>query len=97
MNGTGRLTIPAEVRSQLGLRGPGQFELDVEGDAIVLRPAIVLPREDAWAYTPEHRALLEKAHRDIREGRVRQLAEEDLLQMAAEADRRAADTVTSGR
>ncbi len=34
--------------------------------------------EDAWAYTPEHRLALERAHEDSRAGRVRQLSENEL-------------------
>lgn len=87
MNATGRITIPADVRARLGIKGAGQFEIDVEGDAIRLRPAVVLAREDAWAYTPEHRALLERAHRDSREGRVRRLTDQDLKRLGEEAER----------
>ena len=75
---SGRLTLPIEVRRRLGLEGESEVEVEVEGEAIVLRPAVVLRREDAWAYTPEHRALLSRAHADSREGRVLQLTEEEL-------------------
>lgn len=75
---SGRLTLPVEVRRRLGLEGETEVEVEVDGDAIILRPAIVLRREDAWAYTPEHRALLSRAHADSREGRVHQLTEADL-------------------
>lgn len=39
----------------------------------------LVKRKDAWAYTREHRALLAKAHRDPREGRVRRLTERQLM------------------
>ena len=82
MNATGRVTIPAGLRHVLGVEGEGDFAIDVENGAVVLRPVLVLPREDAWAYTPEHRSLLERAHADSREGRVRELSEEDLSRLA---------------
>lgn len=47
-------------------------------EGLVLRPAVVLRREDAWAYTPLHRATLARAHEDSREGRVRTLTESEL-------------------
>lgn len=80
MNESGRLTLPADVRRKLGLDGGTELEVevDVSEDAIVLRPAVVLRREDAWAYTPEHRELLAKAHADSREGRVRRMGKEEL-------------------
>lgn len=80
MSSSGRLTLPAKVRRQLGLDDQAEVEVEVDrdGDAIVLRPVAVLRREDAWAYTPEHREALARAHADSREGQVRRLSEDDL-------------------
>jgi AbrB family looped-hinge helix DNA binding protein len=79
----GRLTLPAEVRRELGLGDETEFEVEVdkEQDALILRPAVVLRREDAWAYSPEHRELLARAHADSRERRVRQMTEEELAKL----------------
>jgi AbrB family looped-hinge helix DNA binding protein len=81
MTPEGRVTIPANTRRELGIEGEAQFEVDVADESIVLRPAVVMTREDAWAYTPEHRRLLAKAHRDSRAGRVRRLTERDLSRL----------------
>lgn len=81
MTPEGRVTIPAAARRELGVEGETQFEVGVERESIVLRPAVVMTREDAWAYTPEHRRLLAKAHRDSREGRVRRLTERQLVRL----------------
>lgn len=80
MSAGGRLTLPADARHALGLEGEVEFEVEVddEHDAVVLRPTVVLRREDAWAYSPEHRHLLARAHADSREGRVRLLSESEL-------------------
>jgi bifunctional DNA-binding transcriptional regulator/antitoxin component of YhaV-PrlF toxin-antitoxin module len=80
MNGMGRLTVPADARRALGLEGLTEFELEVDGesDAIILRPVVALRREDAWAYTPDHRRRLADAHQDSREGRAREMTEEEL-------------------
>jgi AbrB family looped-hinge helix DNA binding protein len=77
---SGRVTLPAEARRRLGLHGETEMEVEVdaEHDAIILRPVITLRREDGWAYTPEHRELLARAHADSREGRVHRLAEDEL-------------------
>jgi AbrB family looped-hinge helix DNA binding protein len=78
----GRLTLPADSRRALGIEAEAELEVEVDGDAIILRPVIVLRREDAWAYTPEHRALLARAHEDSRTGRVRRLSEAELVDLA---------------
>lgn len=85
MNARGNLTIPASVRTRLGIVGAEQFELEVAEDAIVLRPTAAHADDDAWAYTPDHRDLLERAHRDSLEGRVQQLTEADLERIAEAA------------
>ena len=38
----------------------------------------MIPRDDAWAHTAEHLADVTRALADIREGRVRQLSDDDL-------------------
>ncbi len=84
MNREGRLTVPAAARRELGLEGEAQFQAEVRDGALVLRPAVVVPREDTWAYTPEHLAQVERALRDSREGRVRQVTEGDLDRLAGD-------------
>ncbi|MGH8934016.1 MAG: AbrB/MazE/SpoVT family DNA-binding domain-containing protein [Egibacteraceae bacterium] len=88
MNKAGRLTVPADVRRELGLDDETEFEVEVDRqqDALILRPVMVLRREDAWAYTPDHRDLLRRAHEDSRHGRVRVLSEQELRGLA-EAER----------
>lgn len=83
MNKTGRLTLPAEARRALRLDGATEFEVEVDRvqGAIILRPTVALRDADAGAYTPEHRELLARAHRDSREGRVHRLTEEELARL----------------
>jgi AbrB family looped-hinge helix DNA binding protein len=79
MSPNGRLTLPAEVRHKLGLAGETEFDVEVtDHGSVTLRPVVVLPRDDAWAYTAEHLARIAKALDDVREGRVRQLSDADL-------------------
>ena len=78
MNAEGRITVPTEARKELGLLKETELQVETTPDAIILKPVVVLPREDAWAYTAPHRRLLAKAHRDSREGRVRRVSERQL-------------------
>jgi bifunctional DNA-binding transcriptional regulator/antitoxin component of YhaV-PrlF toxin-antitoxin module len=54
MDDRGRLTVPIAAREALQIDGATQFELEITETALILRPSIVVPREDAWAYTPDH-------------------------------------------
>ena len=75
MDREGRLTVPAQTRDELGLSEETQLEVEVKRGALVLRPKYIPPAEDAWAYTPEHLRLVERAREDEREGRVYQITE----------------------
>ncbi len=79
MSPNGRLTLPAEVRQKLGLTGEAEFDVEVtDHGSVTLRPVVVLPRDDAWAYTAEHLTQVAKALADVREGRIRQASDADL-------------------
>lgn len=61
MSDRGRITIPAGVREALHLQADAQLQLDVVDDTLVITPAMTIPRDDAWAYTPEHLASVARA------------------------------------
>jgi bifunctional DNA-binding transcriptional regulator/antitoxin component of YhaV-PrlF toxin-antitoxin module len=87
MNAQGRLTVPAEARRELGLGGETHFEAEIRNGELRLRPAVLVPREDVWAYTPEHRALLARAREDATRGRTRLLGESALRDLAGSKGR----------
>jgi len=47
MSPNGRVTLPAEARRALGLKGESLFEVHQTDTAIVLRPVAVVPLEQA--------------------------------------------------
>jgi len=71
MSPDGRVTVPAAARKALRVAGETQVELEVRENEMILRPALVIPREDAWAYTPENLARIAHARQQVREGRIR--------------------------
>jgi len=80
VNAQGRVTLPADVRRKLRIGEGSQLEVAVENDRITLRPAQVIPAEDAWAYTAESLASIRRGLEDIRARRVYSgLTEEDFL------------------
>lgn len=82
MNEQGRLTLPAQIRRALGLRDGSQLEVKVADGVIELRPSVVIPEEDRWAYTPEALASLKRALAHIEAGRVFEMTEAQLLDYA---------------
>ena len=92
-NKDGRLTIPAEVRAALHIEGEAHWTAEIVDGALVLRPAIVIPREDAWAYTPEHMAKVARARADARAGRAVDVSAEELQQLAELPDEALAEEI----
>lgn len=88
MNRTGRITLPASIRKLLRLEGEAEFEVEKleDGDGLVLRPVVVMPRGDAWVYTADDLAGIRRGLDDIRENRVRTVTEAELRAMAEVAD-----------
>lgn len=81
------LTLPKEVRD--GLKPGTLVDVTARDDGVLeIRPLDLIPREDAWAYTPEHRVKIKRAIEDARAGRVdRNLGPEDLERIFDAADR----------
>ena len=81
MNAQGRLTLPAAARQALELEGGAELEVEVTSDEIILRPAMLIRRADAWAYTPDHLRRVKKARS---EGANRQMSEEEIQALTQE-------------
>ncbi|HEX9437474.1 MAG TPA: AbrB/MazE/SpoVT family DNA-binding domain-containing protein [Candidatus Limnocylindria bacterium] len=77
VNAQGRVTLPAKVRRELHLEEGSRLEVAVDNGRITMRPAQVIPAEDAWAYTPENRAGLRRALEDVKAGRVYRLTSKE--------------------
>ena len=86
MTKTGRLTLPAEIRKEMGLTDESTFDVEADpvNDVIHLRPRVTIPREDAWAYTPRMREIMARYRAEVAAGtlRVYKLSEDDLKKLA---------------
>src|SRR4051812_47966175 len=81
INAQGRMTVPSEIRRELGISGEVTVIVETEPGRMIIRPAVVVPAEDAWAYTPEHPALLAAALADAAAGRTTRLPETELAKL----------------
>ncbi|MGI8687779.1 MAG: AbrB/MazE/SpoVT family DNA-binding domain-containing protein [Thermomicrobiales bacterium] len=83
----GAMTLPKAVRTALHITDRTQLTYEIRDGGVLLRPAIVIPQEDAWAYTPEESAAIERArHSPI----VPHVGEEDLVAIMEADDPQAA-------
>ena len=87
MSDRGRITIPSTIREALHLDDHAQLQLDIVDDRLVITPAVVIPREDARAYTPEESASIERARHSAL---LPNVGEDDLIAIIEADDPQAA-------
>ena len=64
IRGKGQLTLPQQIRRQLGLREGDDLIVSVEDGRVVLTPAALIPRDQAWFWTEEWQAGEREVDRD---------------------------------
>ncbi len=67
-----QLTLPRNALSQFGLAEGDYLELRVLPDRIELVPMAMVPRDQAWFWSPEWQAKERKAEESRRKGRHRE-------------------------
>ena len=76
----GVVTIPQAIREQLDLATGDELLITVEDGRIILAPATLVPRDQAWFWTQEWQAREAEAEADKAAGRVEEFAsDEDFL------------------
>ena len=65
-----QVAIPRQVAKRLGLKVNDYLDVRVVDNNILLEPQMLVPKEQAYFYTPEWQRDEQKASEDIRKGRV---------------------------
>ena len=65
-----QFALPKEIARTLHLQVNDYLEVHIEGNKVIIEPQMVIPRDQAYFYTPEWQKEEKEADRDIREGRV---------------------------
>lgn len=75
----GQITIPSELRRQVGIEEGDLVELEAVGDHLVLVPKKLIDKSQAYFWTPEWQAAEREAQEDIEEGRIEEFQTADEL------------------
>lgn len=65
-----QVTIPKEVFGELGLQVGDYLEVRAKTDIITMAPKKLIPKDQAWFYTPEWQKKEREADEDIARGDV---------------------------
>ncbi len=75
----GQVTIPMELRREVGIEEGDLIELRAVGDRIELVPKKLIDKSQAYFWTREWQEAEREAQADIEEGRVQQFSSVDDL------------------
>ena len=75
----GQVTIPAEMRREVGIEEGDLIELQVMGDHLILVPKKLIDKSQEYFWTSEWQTAEQKAQADIHSGRVTEFNSVDEL------------------
>ena len=65
-----QIALPKEIIETLHLRINDYLDITVENNKVIIEPQVVIPKDQAYFYTPEWQEGEIKADEDIKKGRV---------------------------
>ena len=65
-----QIALPREIVNSLHLKMHDYLEIHVEDNKVILEPQVMIPRDQAYFYTPEWQKGEKEAAADIKAGRV---------------------------
>ena len=80
-----QVAIPRQISKRLGLKVDDYLDVRVGNHRIILEPQVLVPKDQAYFYTPEWQADERKAAEDLRKGRVTRT--KNLKELFAKLDR----------
>ncbi len=66
-----QITIPSEIIKKLNLKQGDTLDVDVEGDQIVLRPVIAIPKDQTYFWTKEWQSEEKQIQSDIENNNIK--------------------------
>lgn len=66
-----QITIPKEVIKKLNLKVGDSIDIDVEDNKIILKPVVVVPKDQAWFWSKECQQDEKQADKDIKSGKTK--------------------------
>jgi AbrB family looped-hinge helix DNA binding protein len=66
-----QITIPKEVIRKLNLKAGDSIDIDIEDNKIILKPVVVIPKDQAWFWSNEWQQNEKQADKDIKNGKTK--------------------------
>ena len=74
-----QITIPSEIIKQLNLKQGDTLEIEIEGEQIILRPVIAIPKDQAFFWSKHWQADEKQVQADIENKKINSTDNKDIL------------------
>lgn len=65
-----QVTIPNEIVKKLELKAGDKLDIKEEDGRLIITPVVVIPKDQAWFYSPAWQAMEKKVDKQKEEGKV---------------------------
>jgi antitoxin MazE len=65
-----QVTIPIDFVKMLDLKAGDKLDVEVKEGKLVITPVIIIPKSQAWYYSPEWQAMEHEVDRQIKEEKI---------------------------
>lgn len=74
-----QITIPSEIIKQLNLKQGDTLEVEIEGEQIILRPVIAIPKDQAFFWSKQWQAEEKQVQADVENKKINSTDSKDIL------------------
>lgn len=65
-----QVTIPMDFVKMLDLKAGDKLDIEVKDGKLVITPVVIIPKSQAWYYTPEWQAMEHEVDQQIKKGQI---------------------------
>ena len=71
LRGRSQITIPKNIIENLGLKEGDNLNIEIENGKIIVKPVVMVPKDQAWFWTEEWQKSEKQVDADIKAGRIK--------------------------
>lgn len=79
LRGRSQITIPKNIIESLGLKEGDNLNIEVEDGKIIVKPVVMVPKDQAWFWADEWQQAEKEVDADIKAGRIKTASSLDEL------------------
>lgn len=73
LRGRSQITIPKNIIDSLGLKEGDNLNIEVENGQIIVKPVVMVPKDQAWFWTDEWQLAEKEVDKDIETGKIKKV------------------------